>query len=47
MKQQMDKNRSNRQFDIDDMVYVKLQPYKQSIVVNRKCLQIFLVFIVS
>ena len=40
MKQQADKKRSERQFDVGDLVYVKLQPYRQSSVVNRKCLKL-------
>ena len=34
MKQLADKKRSDRQFDVHDMVYVKLQMYRQSFVVN-------------
>ena len=40
MKQQADKKRSDRQFDVGDLVYVKLQPYRQLIVVNKKCLKL-------
>ena len=40
MLQQANKKRSNRQFNVDDWVYVKLQPYRQSTVVNRKCLKL-------
>ena len=37
MKQQADKRRSDRQFQIGDLVYVKLQPYRQHSVARRSC----------
>ena len=37
MKQQADKRRSDREFSIGDLVYVKLQPYRQQSVVHRFC----------
>ena len=40
MKVQADKGRSDRVFQIGDFVYVKLQPYRQNSVVNRKCLKL-------
>ena len=40
MKQQADKHRSDRNYEIGTWVYVKLQPYRQTIVVNRKCLKL-------
>ena len=40
MKQQADKRRSDREFFIGDLVYVKLQPYRQQSVVNRFCLKL-------
>ena len=40
MKQHGDKGRSKRQFTVGDLVYVKLQPYRQSTVVNRKHLKL-------
>jgi hypothetical protein len=35
MKQQADKGRSERQFQVGDMVYLKLQPYVQSSLAPR------------
>lgn len=35
MKQHADKNRSERQFQLGDMVYLKVQPYIQTSVVQR------------
>lgn len=35
MKQQADKNRSQREFNVGDMVYLKLQPYVQASVAPR------------
>ncbi|WVZ79457.1 hypothetical protein U9M48_027033 [Paspalum notatum var. saurae] len=35
MKHQADKNRSEREFQVDDLVYLKLQPYIQTSVANR------------
>ena len=40
MKQYADKKRSDRQFAVGDMVYVKLQPYRQSSIANRRCLKL-------
>ena len=40
MKQQADKKRCDRQFNISDLVYLKLQPYRQSTVVHRKFLKL-------
>lgn len=37
MKNQADKNRSERTFEVGDMVYMKLQPYIQISVANRSC----------
>jgi hypothetical protein len=35
MKHQADKGRSERQFEVGDKVFMKLQPYVQSLVANR------------
>jgi hypothetical protein len=35
MKHQEDKRRSNREFQVGDLVYMKLQPYAQSSVAQR------------
>ena len=41
MKQQVDKYRSDRKFQVDDLVYLKLQPNGQKSVVSRACLKLF------
>ena len=40
MKQHADGKRSDRQFAIGDLVYIKLQPYRQQSVVHRSCLKL-------
>ena len=40
MKQYVDKNGSKRQFEVGDLVYVKLQPYRKMSVVNKSCLKL-------
>ena len=40
MKQQEDKGRSDRNFQVGDLVYVKLQPYRQKTIANRACLKL-------
>ena len=35
MKQQADKHRSEREFDVDTWVYLKLQPYRQQSIASR------------
>ena len=40
MKQQENKGRSDKQFQVGDFVYVKLQPYRQKIIANRACLKL-------
>jgi hypothetical protein len=37
MKHQADKHRSERQFEVGDMAYLKLQPYVQLSVAKRTC----------
>lgn len=37
MKKLIDKKTLEREFDIGDLVYVKLQPYRQQSVVKRTC----------
>ena len=44
MKQQAVKKQSDRNFAVGDLVYVKLQPYRQSTVVNRKYLKLSVKF---
>lgn len=40
MKYYADKRRSNRTFQVGDMVYLKLQPYRQTYVPLRKHLKL-------
>ena len=40
MKQQANKKRSDRKFHVGDLVYVKLQPYRQTTVANRNYLKL-------
>ena len=40
MKQQADRKRSNKCFEVGDLVYVKLQPYQQTTIVNRHCIKL-------
>ena len=40
MKQHANKGRSDRQYEAGDLVYVKLQLYRWSTVVNRKNLKL-------
>ena len=37
MKKQADKRRSEREFPVGEFVYLKLQPYRQLSVAQRKC----------
>jgi hypothetical protein len=37
MKLQADRHRSDKEYEVGDKVYLKLQPYAQSSVVNRPC----------
>jgi hypothetical protein len=37
MKMQADRHRSENEFSIGDKVFLKLQPYAQTLVVNRPC----------
>jgi hypothetical protein len=37
MKMQADRQRSDKEYNVGDKVYLKLQPYAQSSVVNRPC----------
>ena len=40
MKQQENKGCSDKQFQVGNFVYVKLQPYRQKIIANRACLKL-------
>ena len=40
MKHQTNKRRFDKEFQVSDFVYVKLQPYRQKSVVNRTCLKL-------
>ena len=40
MKQQADKKRSGQNFDVGELVYVKLQPYRQTTMSNKKYLKL-------
>ena len=40
MKQQADKNRSERTFEVGDMVYLKLQPYRHTSLSIHRCLKL-------
>ena len=40
IKQQADKKHTDRQFNVGDLVYVKLQPYRQTTVANKRCLKL-------
>ena len=40
MKQQADRKRLDRSFEVGDLVYVKLQPYCQTAIANRQCLKL-------
>lgn len=40
MKQQADKRRSEREFQVRNWVYLKLQPYKQTSLALRKTLKL-------
>ena len=40
MKQQANKHKSDRQFSVGDLVYVKLQPYRKTSVANMSCLKL-------
>ena len=40
MKQHVDRKRTNHQFQVGDMMYLKLQPYRQKSVVNRLYLKL-------
>jgi hypothetical protein len=37
MKMQADRHRSEKEFSVSDKVFLKLQPYAQTLVVNRPC----------
>ncbi len=40
MKQNADKKRIDKEYKVGEMVYLKLQPYRQNSVVNRRCLKL-------
>ena len=40
MKQHADRGHFDRTFEVGDLVYVKLQPYRQSTVVHRRYLKL-------
>ncbi|OMO96911.1 reverse transcriptase [Corchorus capsularis] len=40
MKQMADRRRTEREFQVGEWVYVKLQPYRQQTVANRSCLKL-------
>ena len=44
MKQHADKKWSDKQFVVGDFVYLKLQPYRQTTIANRKCLKLYACF---
>lgn len=40
MKEQADKNRTERQLEVGDMVYLKIQPYKHTSLSIHRCLKL-------
>ena len=40
MKQHVNGKRSNRSFSVGDLVYIKLQPYRQQSVIHGSCLKL-------